>query len=186
MDELKDITTPSHMRAMRGYAFGHFMNMSYLPHNMSKVKFQLSIYRHVEKALVFLIRNVELEFKPTEFSLVMGLQYYGQYIKIDNKIKSGFITRLFQGKTAQVCHIDLAKKLEIATKKDSLHDFVRLYIFFLFNCILFPQSNYSTPPFNFFSCTLIEYINLGITHGDERFHLFWLTNLILIQQYKTT
>lgn len=85
-------------------------------------------------------------FEPCEFLLITGLQDVGQPINMSTKMKSFSIFRVFDVKIEVASsHDELSILLvSLTTNKDSLYDFVRLYIYFVCKCIYFPKENYST------------------------------------------
>lgn len=74
---------------------------------------------------------------------------------------------MFGGKIEAASYIELARMLKsLTTNKDSLDDFVRLYIHFVFNCILFPQETYP-PPFVSLYLKILD--KFGFLYGNKRF-----------------
>ena len=60
------------------------------------------------------------------------------------------MAHLFSGEIRNVKQTEIAKLLDEYANKDSddsVDDFCRLYILFVFNCIIFSTSNYWTPSF---------------------------------------
>jgi len=94
--------------------------------------------------------DIAIPFTAEEFGIVMGLQHVGQPVDLELKMGSDMVERLFEGKFHNVSRSEIyTKLLEFADKhgEKDVDDFVRLYILLVFNCILFPMSNYSTPRF---------------------------------------
>ena len=69
---------------------------------------------------------------------------------LELRLESDFLNRVFGGRVVNVTRVKINEKLREVVGRDGENDvnyFVRLYILFVFNCILFPMSNYSTPRF---------------------------------------
>lgn len=111
-----------------------------------------SIFRRYDPILDAFVfgDGIEIPFISTDFSIVMGLKDIGQPIDLDMPMEPDFVRRHFQGKLSIVKRTNIVAKLDLLANKQEdvdIDDFVKLYIIFVFNCILFPTSNCTTPRF---------------------------------------
>ena len=149
MESLKPKMGLKHIEALKKTPFYIYFDMPKL--NTSFIRIEAILRRFDVKKLSFIFgEDVEVPFVASEFSMVLGLQQVGQSVDVKLKMESLTVARLFGGQFKNVNRSNIAKKLEKFVNKESeeaLGDFSRLYILLVFNCILFPTSNYWTPRF---------------------------------------
>ncbi|XP_073271523.1 uncharacterized protein [Primulina huaijiensis] len=97
-------------------------------------------------------KGIVIPFTSFKFSIVIGLPHGGQPVNQELGTKSDFLSRYFAGKLIKATRKSISENLLlIAESEDDSHldDFVRMFILFAFNCIVFPLSTYLTPRFVF-------------------------------------
>ena len=147
MDKLGKKATRSQMAAVRRLPFGHFMTAPKKKISAAMVESLARCYDPERRAFV-LGSDVTVEFKPEEFSCVLGLKYAANAVHPKLVLESSTVNRLFGGKARNVNRRQIISNMSsIAGKRDRKGDFARLYVLLVFNCLLFPDSNQGTPPF---------------------------------------
>lgn len=94
--------------------------------------------------------NIFVPFKSSKFSILMGLKSIRHPVNIDLKMKSSVLNLYFGGNVSNVIRSSIHLKLfELERKKNTryIEDFARIFILFLFNCVIFSVDNYSTTQF---------------------------------------
>ncbi|XP_075479048.1 uncharacterized protein LOC142519914 isoform X2 [Primulina tabacum] len=97
-------------------------------------------------------KGIIIPFTSFEFSIVIGLPYGGQPVNQELGTKSDFLSCYFAGKLIKATRKSISENLLLIAESDDdshLDDFVRMFILFAFNCIVFPLSTYLTPRFVF-------------------------------------
>ncbi|XP_073298698.1 uncharacterized protein [Primulina huaijiensis] len=137
------------MLGLKKTPFFHLFEMPKFHVSFARVESILRRYDLISDAFVF-GDKIDIPFISSEFSVVMRLKDIGQHIDLDMSMESDIVRRHFQGKTSIVKRKNIAAKLDMLADKQEdidVDDFVKLYIIFVFNCILFPTSNCTTPRF---------------------------------------
>ncbi|XP_073135175.1 uncharacterized protein [Henckelia pumila] len=97
-------------------------------------------------------KDIIVPFTSFEFSLVLGLPYAGPQVDLDLRTQSKFLSRYFSGKLCNATRKKISENLLLLAELNDdlqLDDFIRMFILFSFNCIVFPLSTYMTPRFVF-------------------------------------
>lgn len=78
--------------------------------------------------------------KSFEFFLILGLPHAGQ-VDLDLRTKAIFLSRFFSGKLSNATRWKISENILLLAELDDdsqLYDFIRMFILFAFNCIIFP------------------------------------------------
>lgn len=152
MLELTPLMSQEHHDALKKTPFYSYMGMPKISYSMTRV--QALIQRYREETNTFLIgENIEVPFLSSEFSIVMGLhdQGYDVHRNVNlKKMKSETLSAHFNDSLAEVTRENIVLKLRSLVRRSgdaNVQDFVRMYVLFVFNCLLFPTKNMSTPGF---------------------------------------
>ncbi|XP_073125651.1 uncharacterized protein [Henckelia pumila] len=131
--------------------FGKWLKMPKLSIYSTRVDAILKSFNSDSSSFIF-GKNIVVPFTSFEFSIVLGLPYGGQPIYQDLRTKLIFLSRYFAGKRSNATRKIISKNLLLLAESDDesrLDDFVRMFILFAMNCIVFPLSTYMTPRFVF-------------------------------------
>ncbi|XP_073308945.1 uncharacterized protein [Primulina huaijiensis] len=134
-----------------GTPFGKWLKMPKLSIYSTRVDVVLRSFNIDSLSFIF-GKGIVIPFTSFEFSIVIGLPHGGQPVNQELGTKSDFLSRYFAGKLIKATRKSISENLLlIAESEDNSHldDFVRMFILFAFNCIVFPLSTYLTPRFVF-------------------------------------
>ncbi|XP_075492161.1 uncharacterized protein LOC142530287 [Primulina tabacum] len=151
MGELKSILGEQHMSRINDTPFAKWIDMSVLAISSGRIDYFLNRFQG-DSCSFFVGDNITIPFKSADFSFVLGLHHIGQPVDLDLKMESKYLTRHFDGKVTNAKQIAIYEKLIFLARSDDecdIDDFVRTFILFIFNCIIFPTGNYITPGFIF-------------------------------------
>ncbi|XP_075499175.1 uncharacterized protein LOC142537552 [Primulina tabacum] len=151
MGELKSILGEQHMSRINDTPFAKWNDLSVLAISCGRIDYFLNIFQG-DSCSFFVGENITIPFKSADFSIVLGLHHVGQPVDLDLKLESKFLTRHFDGKVTNANRIAIYEKLIFLARIDDecvIDDFVRTFILFIFNCIIFPTGNYITHGFIF-------------------------------------
>ncbi|XP_073015731.1 uncharacterized protein [Primulina eburnea] len=112
--------------------------------------------------------NIKVPFTSRELSIVIGLASVGQPVNLDLKLSSNFLERHFKGVHCVQRNVITEKLFELAGNDLEIDDFFRFFILLLFNCVIFPISNFGTPKFIFPYLDNLETF-FGYGWGDAAF-----------------
>ncbi|XP_073275448.1 uncharacterized protein [Primulina huaijiensis] len=151
MRELKPILGEQHMSRINDTPLAKWIDMPVLAISSGRIDYFLNRFQG-DSCSFFVGDNITITFKSADFSIVLGLHHIGQPVDLDLKLESKFLTRHFDGKVTKANRIGIYEKLIFLARSDDecdIDDFVRTFILFIFNCIIFPTGNYITPGFIF-------------------------------------
>ncbi|XP_073018426.1 uncharacterized protein [Primulina eburnea] len=134
-----------------GTPFGKWLKMPKLSIYSTRVDVILRSFNIDSLSFVF-GKGIVIPFTSFEFSIVIGLPHGGQPVNQELGTNSDFLSRYFAGKLIKATRKSISENLLLmAESEDDSHldDFVRMFILFAFNCIVFPLSTYLTPRFVF-------------------------------------
>lgn len=100
-------------------------------------------------------------------------------------MKFSFLCRQFGGKVSNAHMISIKKKLFSLASTDveaDIDDFVRLFILFIFNCIIFSTSNYIIHSFIF---PYMDALSTLFKFAWEMSHFIFFTKNYRIKEFKT-
>ncbi|XP_073027312.1 uncharacterized protein [Primulina eburnea] len=151
MKKLKPVLGEQQIGRIKDTPFAKWIDIPALAISSSRIDYVLNRFRFDSCSLV-VGEDISIPFTSADFSLILGLRYVGQPVDLDLKVDSKFLSRHFEGKVTNARRADIFKKLSsLAASDDSseFDDFVRFFILFVFNCIIFQTCNYITPAFIF-------------------------------------
>ncbi|XP_075481259.1 uncharacterized protein LOC142521971 [Primulina tabacum] len=131
--------------------FAKWIDMLVLAISSGRIDYFLNRFQG-DSCSFFVGDKITIPFKSADFSIVLGLHHIGQPVDLDLKMESKYLTRHFDGKVTNAKRIAIYEKLIFLARSDDecdIDDFVRTFILFIFNCIIFPTGNYITPGFIF-------------------------------------
>lgn len=149
MEEIGQKMNDNQKQRIQNSPFGIWMNMPKLAISSSRVDLILQRFHLQSRSFIF-GENIIVPFTSPEFSIVLGLRYGGQPVDLDVNLESEFVARQFSGKIGNVNRSVIYERLSSlagSENNDNDDDFLRMFIIFLFNCIIFPVANYATPRF---------------------------------------
>lgn len=126
-----------------------WLEMPELPISRSRIDIVLKRFHESSRTFEF-VDGIVIPFTSIDFSIVPGLHHVGQPIDLDANIESKFVARRFAGNLGNADRKQIHKKLCLlagSNKESDIDDFLRLFICLVFNCVVFPVGNYSTPRF---------------------------------------
>ncbi|XP_073152446.1 uncharacterized protein [Henckelia pumila] len=151
MTELKPILGQKQWIRINETPFANWVDIPKLAVSSRRVDFILNRFQ-IESCSLTVGDGIMIPFSPEEFSIILGLHHIGQPVDLDLRMDSIFVARQFGGQVGKAKRATIYKKLiSLAGSDDDLEvdDFVRLYILFIFNSIIFSTGNYFTPSFIF-------------------------------------
>lgn len=156
IEELKDKMKPEHYEALRQIPFHHFTTLSGASSlNMGFAEAILHPYEP-DTCAFRLDGDILLPFDAKEFSVVMGLQYFGRPIMENLKEKPGFASHLAQEKKkrklSKVTRNLVIKKMKGIVdcgdcSETVLAEFKRVFVALMFMLVLFPMSHFNISNF---------------------------------------
>ncbi|XP_073127134.1 uncharacterized protein [Henckelia pumila] len=151
MEELKVVIGNEQMSRIKETPFGKWIDMPVLPVSSDRVDYLFK--RFDSPSCSFVVGgDISIPFTSRDFSIVLGLHQRGQQVDLDLKLESSFLSRHFGEKISNTHRIVIKKKLVFLASSNveaDIDDFVRMFILFIFNSVIFSTGNYITPAFIF-------------------------------------
>ncbi|XP_058077404.1 uncharacterized protein LOC131225830 [Magnolia sinica] len=161
--KLKD----EHIKAIADTPFKEFMRFPRLP--VQRTFLNSILDRWDNASSCFILGGKRVFIKPQDIVVILGLSMRGEYIDLkkklddcDKQLKDKYFPNVLLSRNLMEENI---KKLLEQSLEESLTDFTKLFILYIFNTILFPNASQTTPKF------LLHYVN-----NLEKMHSYaWAT-----------
>ncbi|XP_073292211.1 uncharacterized protein [Primulina huaijiensis] len=134
-----------------GTPFGKWLKMPKLSIYSTRVDVVLRSFNIDSLSFIF-GKGIVIPFTSFEFSIVISLLHGGQPVNQELGTKLDFLSRYFAGKLIKATRKSISVNMLLIVESDDdshLDDFVRMFILFAFNRLVFPLSTYLTPRFVF-------------------------------------
>lgn len=151
MAELKPILGKRQKIRISETPFGKWIDIPILACFSGRIDYFLNRF-DVPSSSFVVSKDIKIPFRSPEFSFILGLHHTGLPIDLKMKKDSVFLSSHFNGKISKAHRSTIREKMLLLAKskdKNEIDDFVRLFILFVFSCIIFPTSSYLPPSFVF-------------------------------------